>query len=130
MTNPATTGDIESRWRPLTPSETIVADTRLEDAWRKLRRDIPDLEARIDADASGDLTAETVRVLADAVIRVLLAAARNGLRKGSVGVDDGTASWELDASVQASLYFTDDEIADLSVTGRRRSVRAYSVQPS
>jgi hypothetical protein len=128
MANPATTANIESRWRPLTPAEGIVATTRLEDAWRKLKKDIPDLESRMSGNA--DLEADTVRVLADAVIRVLQSAARDGLRKGSVGVDDGTASWELDASIQAGLYFTDDELADLSSTGRRRRARAYSVQPS
>lgn len=128
MANPATTGDIESRWRPLTSAEETVAGTRLDDAWRKLKKDIPDLEARMDADA--DLTADAIRVLADSVIRVLQSLERNGLRKGSVGVDDGSASWELDASIQASIYFTDDEIADLSTTGRRRRARAFSVQPS
>lgn len=130
MPNPAATSDVESRWRPLSAPETVIAETRLDDAWRKLRRDVPDLEIRIAADTTGDLMAETVRVLADSVIRVLLAVARNGLRKGAVGIDDGTSSWELDASVQSSLYFTDDEIADLSSSGRRRRARAFSVQPS
>lgn len=128
MTNPATTGDIVSRWRSLTAAETTVGTTRLEDAWRKLKKDIPDLESRMVNNA--DLTADTVRVLADAVIRVLQSIARNGLRKGSVGVDDGSASWELDSSIQTSLYFTDDEYADLSATGRRKRARAYSVMPS
>lgn len=128
MPNPATTADIVSRWRPLTAAETAVAETRLEDAWRKLKRDIPDLEARMVGD--DDLTAEVIRVLADAVIRVLQATARAGLRKGTVSVDDGTAGWELDDSVQASLYFTDEEYAALSAYPRRRRARAYSVQPS
>lgn len=128
MTNPATAADIESRWRPLTDAETTVAATRLDDAWRKLKRDISDLETRMDGNA--DLTADTIRVLADAVIRVLQSNARNGLRKGSVGIDDGSTSWELDETYRADLYFTDSEYADLSSTGRRRGARAYSVQPT
>lgn len=128
MANPATTADIVSRWRPLTSAEETVATTRLEDAWRKLKRDIPDLESRMVGNA--DLTADAVRVLADAVIRVLQSNARGGLRKGSVGVDDGSSSWELDSSIRSDLYFTDEEYTDLSSTGRRRRARAFSVQPS
>ena len=129
MTSPATTADIVSRWRPLTVQESTIADTRLEDAWRKLKRDVPgDLESRMVG--NDDLTADTIRVLADAVIRVLEALERKGLRKGSVGVDDGTASWELDASVRRELYFTVEELADLSETGKRKPVRVFSVQPS
>lgn len=122
------TFDIENRWRPLTDAEKIVGETRLEDAWRKLKREVSTLELRMADDA--DLTADVVRVLADSVIRVLQSNARNGLRKGAVGVDDGTASWELDASIQGGLYFTDDELADLSPTGRRKKPRAFSVMPS
>jgi len=127
MANPANTAAITSRWRPLTASEDIVAVTRLEDAWRKIKRDIPDLEGRMVGDA--DLKADTIRVLADSVIRVLQSLERGGLRKGSIGLDDASRSWELDDSVRSSLYFTDEEIADLSTTGRRKRARAFSVQP-
>lgn len=128
MTNPATTADIEARWRSLTDAEATVAGTRLDDAWRKLKKDIPDLESRMTDDA--DLTADVIRVLSDAVIRVLRSNARDGLRKGTVGVDDGTLGWEVDPSIQEALYFTDSEYADLSTTGRRRGARAFSVQPT
>lgn len=128
MSNPASTDDVEARWRPLSDAERLVAETRLDDAWRKLKNDVPDLESRmVDND---DLTADAIRVLADAVIRVLQSAARNGLRKGAIGVDDGSSSWELDASVRTTLYFTDEELADLSSTGRRKRARAFSVQPT
>lgn len=128
--NPASTADIEARWRPLTSTETPIAETRLDDAWRKLKRDIPDLSARMDASGSEDLVDDVIRVLSDAVIRVLQSLARNGLRKGAVAIDDGSSSWELDSAVQATLYFTDDEYADLSSTGKRRGARAFSVMPS
>lgn len=128
MANPATTADIVSRWRPLTSAEQTVATTRLDDAWRKLKRDLPDLEPRMVGDT--DLTDEVKRVLADAVIRLLQSAIRGGLRKGSVGVDDGSTSWELDSSIRSDLYFTDDEYADLSSLGKRRPARAFSIQPT
>lgn len=128
MANPATTADIVSRWRPLTTAENIVAGTRLDDAWRKLKKDIPDLEARMVG--NDDLIADVIRVLADSIIRVLSSLERGGLRKGSVGLDDASRSWELDDSVRSSLYFTDEEMGDLSNTGRRKRARAFSVQPS
>ncbi len=127
MPNPASAEDVSARWRSLSQTEQAVASTRLNDAWRKLKKDVPDLEARMVGD--DDLTADVVRVLADAVIRMLQSAERGGLRKGTVGVDDATTSWELDRSIRADLYFTDDEIADLSPSGRRRA-RAFSVQPA
>lgn len=128
MPNPASTDDVAARWRPLAAAEDEIAETRLEDAWRKLKRDVSDLEERMVGNA--DLTADVVRVLSDAVIRVLQGLARNGLRKGTVAVDDGSMGWELDASVQTSLYFTDAELGDLSASGVRRRARAFSVQPT
>lgn len=128
MANPATPADIVSRWRPLTSTEQPVALTRLDDAWRKLKRDVDNLELRMAGDE--DLTADVKRVLADAVIRVLQGLERNGLRKGAVGIDDATSSWEVDAAIRYGLYFTDEELADLSETGRRRRPRAFSVMPS
>lgn len=128
MSNPANASDVVARWRSLTTAEEVIAATRLEDAWRKLKKDVPTLESRMVGNE--DLTADAVRVLADAVIRLLQANERGGLRKGSVGIDDASRSWELDSSIQNSLYFTDEELADLNPTGRRRGARAYSVQPS
>lgn len=128
MSNPASFADIEARWRTLSAPESFVAQTRLDDAWRKLKREIPDLETRMVDD--GDLSADVVRVLADAVVRVLQSNARDGLRKGAVGIDDGSASWELDATVQTSLYFTEAEYADLSGSVRSKRARAFSVQPT
>lgn len=128
MPNPAAVADIEARWRSLSTTETNIAETRLDDAWRKLKREIPDLETRMAGNS--DLAADVVRVLADAVIRILQSTARDGVRKGSVGVDDGQASWELDSGIQIGLYFTEDEYADLSATGKRKRARAFSVMPS
>ena len=127
MASPAVIGDIASRWRPLTNSEEIVAGTRLDDAWRKLKRDVPDLEFRMAS--SVDLANDVVRVLADAVLRVL----RNpeGIRRGTVSVDDASRTFDYgDATGAVGLYFTEQEIADLSSTGRPKRARAFSVMPS
>ena len=128
MPNPAATADIEARWRPLTDTETTVAQTRLEDAWRKLKRDVSGIESRMDGD--DDLTADVVRVLSDAVARLLQSAERGGLKRGTVQVDDGSTSWEADDYVRAALYFTESELADLSGGITRGRARAFSVIPS
>lgn len=128
MANPATTADIVARWRPLATEETNVATTRLDDAWRKLKKDIPGLEARMDGDA--DLTADVVRVLADSVIRLLQSAERGGLKRGTTAVDDGSTTWEADDYARSALYFTESELGDLSPTGKTGRARAFSVMPS
>lgn len=129
MANPATPADIESRWRSLTPAETTIATTRLDDAWRKLKHDVPGLEARMAADE--DLAADVVRVLADAVIRLLRSAQSDGLKRRTVAVDDGSATFERDTDYdRAALYFTESELDDLSGGPSRGRTRAFSVQPS
>lgn len=112
MTNPATTADLEARWRPLSTQETTNGTTFLEDAWRMLRKRIPTLEADIAADETGDLAAEVVRVEATAVLRVM----KNPEGKRQESIDD--YAWTRDQAVSAGLlYFTDDELADLIVDG-------------
>lgn len=119
MTNPATTADLESRWRTLTAQEEINGATFLEDAWGMLRRKIPTLADLVAADA--DLAAEVVRVMATAVIRVM----KNPDGKRSESVDDYT--WERDQAMSAGLlYFSDDELEDLS-PGVGSKGRAFSV---
>lgn len=105
MANPATPDDVVKRWRSLTDQETINAQTFLDDAWRAVRRSVPDIETRLAAAGSEDLMADTVKVLADAALRVLKNP--DGNRRESV--DDFT--WERDAAVAAGLlYVTPDEL--------------------
>lgn len=112
MTNPASTADLEARWRPLSDQEKINGQTFLEDAWRLLRRRIQTIEADIAADTSGDLQADAVRVLATAVLRVMKNP--DGIRQESI--DD--YSWTRDQAVSAGLlYISDDELNDLIVDG-------------
>lgn len=125
MANPATTADIEARWRPLTTAETTVATTRLADAWRLLKRLVPDLETRMATDP--DLEADAVQALAEAVMVVL----RNpeGIRRGTVQVDDASRSYEYDSGDGGGLSFTDAQIAALSGDADSSDARAYSVMP-
>lgn len=110
MTNPATTEDLEARWRPLSDQETINGETFLEDAWRMLRRRITTLEDDIADDTSGDLEAEVIRVECTAVLRVM----KNPDAKRQESIDD--YSWTRDQATSAGLlYFTDDELNDLIV---------------
>lgn len=103
MSNPATTDDLGARWRPLSEQETTNGQTFLEDAWRMLRRRFPDLEAAVAADA--DLSAEVVRVMATAVLRVMM----NPEGKRQESIDD--YAWTRDQAVSAGvLYFTADEL--------------------
>jgi hypothetical protein len=127
MVSPAQSADIEARWRPLTADETVVAETRLDDAWRLLRRLVPDIESRI---GDADTLADAVQALSEAVIRVL----RNpdGIRRGTVSIDDASRSFEYGAGSTSAdaLYFTDEQIAALSLTGEDSGKpRAFSVMP-
>jgi len=111
MSNPATTGDLEARWRPLSAQEEINGETFLDDAWRMLSRRLATLADDIDADTTGDLEQETIRVMATAVLRVM----KNPDGKREESIDD--YSWQRDKSVSAGLlYFTDDELGDLIPT--------------
>lgn len=126
MSNPASPLDVEARWRSLTDPEYIVVDTRLNDAWRKLRRLVPDLEARMVDDE--DLAAEAVQVVADSVIRLL--ENPQGRTKGSKTVDDRTESWEIPEDfVRREIYFTQSELDGLSAAPVETR-RAFSVMPS
>ena len=114
MANPATTADVESRWRSLTAAETVVADTRLDDAWAHLLAKRPTLEADITAGTVSE--ANAIRVVSDMVIRLM----KNPDGKRSETIDD--YSYTRDELVSAGmLYVTDAELADLTPSGYKRS---------
>lgn len=128
--NPATVADVQSRFlRTLTEDEERVATTLLSDAWDDLTTKIPDLEDRI---TSGDiiLTSKAVRVVSQAVIRVLKNP--NARKQESRGLDDSQRSWTLDDSVASGeLYFTDEELDSLLAAGDTSTTgKAFSVMPS
>lgn len=110
MANPATTTDVVNRWRPLSTQETTNAQTFLDDAWVMLKRRAAGLEDAMALDV--DLTSEVVRVITTAVLRVL----KNPDGKRQESIDD--YSWTRDQAVSAGLlYFTDEELGDLTPDG-------------
>lgn len=126
MTNPATTADLASRWRPLSGPETVVAETLVEDAWVMLKRRLAlpgvDIETAIDTDP--DLRNEAVRVVATAVLRVM----KNPDGKSREAIDD--YSWSRDETIAAGLlYFRDDEI-DALTPGNGRGAFSVSLLPA
>ena len=126
MANPATTADLVSRWRTLTTQETTNGTTFLADAWGLLkriylRRD-EDLDALVAANEDG-FSAEVVRVLATAVLRVM----KNPDGKRQESIDD--YSWTRDESVSSGLlYFTADELDGL-IPGTAITGRAFTIDP-
>lgn len=132
MPNPATTADIESRWRPLSAQEDINAQTFLDDAWVMLKRRMTllgvDIEALIATDDAlpedeRTLSADVVRVLATAVLRVM----KNPDGKSRESIDD--YSWaRSEATASGLLYFADDELDGL-VPGSGGEGRAYMIDP-
>lgn len=114
MANPATTADIEARWRPLATQETTNADALLTDAWALLLARRPTLEADIAAETVSE--ANVVRVVVAMVLRVL----RNPDGKLEEKIDD--YSYRRDSATSTGgLYLTDDELADITPGRRRRS---------
>lgn len=106
--------DVEARWRPLTAAETIVAQTRLDDVERMIRRKITDFDARIAAD--DDFKADVVQVEADAVIRVL----KNPDAKRQESIDD--YSWTRDRSISGGalrILLGEWELLGVRVGGRK-----------
>lgn len=105
MANPATTADVANRWRSLSVQQTVNAQTFLDDAWRDVRRGVPDIETRLAAPDSADLSADAVKIMADAVLRVL----KNPDGSKREAIDDG--SWEPNqAAASGLLYLTADEL--------------------
>lgn len=113
MPNPATTADVEARWRPLSDDEYTNAEAFLDDAWWLLLSKRPTLE--------DDLTAGTVtegnvvRVVSAMVLRIL----KNPDGKSEESIDD--YRYRRDALMASGLLtVTPDELADIT-PGRRRS---------
>lgn len=125
MGNPATVADIETRWRLLSDQETTNATAFLGDAWVMLKRQMTRLGVDIDTEIAGDadLSADTARVIATAVIRVL----KNPDGKKSEKVDD--YSYDLvDDAAAGELMFTDAELDSL-IPGSGEKGRVFMVDP-
>ena len=114
MDNPAGVDDIVARWRPLSDQETTNATAYLDDAWWMLTTRLPNLEADIE---NGVVEIANVkRVICAMVIRVL----RNPDGKVQETIDD--YSYRRATLIGSGvLTVTDDELADLTPGGYRRT---------
>ena len=117
MPNPASTSDIEARWRPLTAQETTNATAFLGDAWALLLSRRPKIEA--DMTAGAVTTANVVRVVCAMVLRVL----KNPDGWDSEALDDWQGRRNA-LTASGVLHVTSDELADITPgRKRRRSIR-------
>lgn len=118
MSNPVIVGDIEARWRTLSPTEALVAQALLDDAWAVLVARLPLLDSRV---ISGSISPALVtQVVTAMALRVL----RNPDGKRQESIDD--YSWTRDDTVSSGgLYVSEDEVRLLS--GQRG--RAFSISP-
>lgn len=103
MSSPVDVSAVETRWHPLSASESVVATTLLEDAWALLKR--------ADASIATRLTAETLdlqllkQVMAAMVLRVLRNPEQVKSRRETVG--PFAVSNDMDAT---GLVVTPDEL--------------------
>ena len=124
MPNPATTADVAARWRPLSATETEQSTKLLAYAWAKLKKRIPDLEARLSANEE-DLQELVVGTLVSAVLRVMVNP--EGVRQGSEALDDYSTSFMRGDAYDGMLSFTDEEIDDLILIDSGHDGRAFHV---
>lgn len=118
-----TADDIAARWRPLTPAETTVAETRIGDAEAEL---ILQLSLRGVTEPVDDERWRSVYVstVAEMVRRYLLNP--EGWSSESVAIDDYREDRRRDkAEPTGSIYVTDAEIGKL-LPRRRRG--AFSIR--
>lgn len=102
MDSPATTQDVEQRWRPLSPAEQLVAAALLADAWADVTTQVPSVPARVEANPT--FRRVVVSILVAMVLRVLKNP--DGIRQMSI--DDYQVTIDSTRS-SGSLYLADDE---------------------
>jgi hypothetical protein len=117
MPNPASTTDIEVRWRPLTAQESTNAEAFLADAWATILGRRPTIDADIAADTVS--VDNVVKVVCAMVLRVL----KNPDGYSQERIDDWSGT--RDALTGSGLMtITPGELADIT-PGRQsnRSIR-------
>lgn len=114
-----TVGDVEARWRPLTPTETTVATALIEDAEDIINVRWADLDDRV---TGGSLrTATVVRVVAAMVRRAMLNRDGEGVEQRTETVGPfGTSARYVNPS--NNLYLSADEAAALEPADTPRAI--------
>jgi hypothetical protein len=128
MASYAEPSDLAAIWRPLTADETEIAFNRLEQASRKIRREIGpvgglSIDQRI---AAGLLDIDDVKDVAVEMVRRVMSIP-GYIRQQSVTVDDATKSLTFDGSVSGGVMFIDDE-ERRSLMGRP-TMGAFTITP-
>lgn len=106
MENPVSIDDVESIFGPLSNAQKSAVQVWLNVAWGKLKRKVPTLVARIEADKVELVLVK--QAVVSAVIRVLNNP--KGVRSG--GLDDGQFTIDVEQS-SGRLYIHDDDVDDL-----------------
>lgn len=106
------------------PTDLAKVDAWIGKAERLIRREVPDIQARIDAEApSTELLDTTKDVVAAAVTRVF----RNpeGRRSMSVGTGPFSENVTFGGDQPGGLFLTDDELSSLQ--GFKAGQRAFTI---
>lgn len=110
----ATTNDIEDRWRPLTATESTVAETLLDDASDMIRARWSDIDARITNRSVSEQT--LTRITVGMVRRAIINTDADGLesRSETTGPFGVTAKF---TNPNGNLYLSADDIRALNLNG-------------
>lgn len=106
----ATPSDVEDRWRPLTPEETIRAQALIADASALIRSECPSIDDRLDADPPTLDPQVPLMVVCAMVKRVLIAGA---------GIDGASSHQQTAGPFSQSVSFT-NPLGNLYLTKAER----------
>jgi len=108
----ATVEDVIARWRPLSTSEQLVAETLIEDASDMIRVRWPDVDARLFVETLRKQT--VVRIVAGMVRRALMNRDAEGVEQLSHSTGPFGQSTSF-VNPNNNLYLTTDDITALDV---------------
>lgn len=114
MTYSTTIADIESRWRPLSAAEKVIAPALIEDAEELLDTKRPSLPAAV---AAGTVSERLARIaIVGAVKRVLAnpdgVQAQGVSSDGSINVNFAVTSTRT-GILSGAIFFLDEDLADI-----------------
>jgi len=117
--------DIASRWRPLTPDETTVAETRILDATAELQMQLR-MRGVLEPLDDEPWQRLYVRTVADMVRRYLMNP--EAWLEETTRLDDWSETRRRDSAVSAGLIYVSDDELDKLVPGMRRKRGAFTAR--
>lgn len=115
MASWTTPTDVTAAWiGDGTPSDTTLIQVWIDKAERALRRRVPDLQERIDAEAEADKT-DLLQAARDSVVSMVTRVFRNpeGIRQTNVTTGPFSGTKTYGGTTPGGLEPTDDELAGL-----------------